>query len=89
MNDISTIAYKIVIDHTNDTVSLKEQGRKGWLMKSWSVSPDTVAGTCRNAAYTLLERAFYIEHSQDFVSPDFNLTDQIEKMKHENKPLFT
>ena len=85
--DKSTIAYKIEIDHEKDTVSLKEQGRKGFLSKSYQISMFSVASALREAAYYLLERAYYIEHSNDFVTPTFNrkaLTEQADKMIRDN-----
>jgi len=83
----TTIAYKIEIDHEADTVSLKEQGRKGFLSKSYQISIFSVASALREAAYYLLERAYYIEHSNDFVTPTFNrqtLTEQTDKMIRDN-----
>lgn len=83
----TTIAYKVEIDHDKDTVTLKEQGRKRFLSKCYQICIYNVSTTLREAAYHLLERAYYIEHSNDFVPPAFNrqtLTEQADKMISEN-----
>lgn len=82
-----TIAYKIEIDYATETVSLKEQGRKGFLSKSYQISTFSVATALREAAFYLLERAFWVEHSNDFMTPTFDrkeLLQQADKMTKEN-----
>lgn len=58
------------------------------LIMAYNNAPGSIASSLRFLALHILEQAHDVERCNDFVAQDFDIDIEIEKMKHENKPLF-
>ena len=84
---MKNVTYSIEIH--DDYAELSETGRQTPLALR-RAEPEYIAEMMRQAAYKLLERAFYLDHNGDFVPPDFDRderTEQVFKMTVENAPI--
>jgi len=77
------IGYKIELDDDKDTVTLKETGKKMPLYRAFQITRSSTSEALRMWAYTLLNRANFIEHDKSHFGEKERL-EQINKMIHEN-----
>lgn len=72
------ITMKIRIDERAHTVELRRAGCKVPEVKAWSNSPEAIAGIWRDLAEYAMREAFYLEHINDFLLPDFTNAERVK-----------
>ena len=84
------ILYSVRLDR--GSVSFWREGCNIPEAKAYHNSPATIAAIYRDAAFYFLEAAHWMEHSNDFVTPDFTRDErrhQVALMLDAHKPIFT
>ena len=83
-NDISKTIISVIVDHTENTTTVKMSGEKTLLSFVQSVSQEAYLSALRDAAFYLLDRAAYCEWLQD-ADRKCDVQKQVEKMLNEHR----
>lgn len=83
MNRRKSFGYRVKINSKEHTTSVVEEINGKESAKPSYLGCDGnyyIASACRYIAYRMLEKAFHLEHSDDFIMPDFDINAEIDKM---------